>query len=93
MLDTLRIYRSHIGQLIDPAFGKYRSVGRWRGLRLSGIDDFACSNNRRREQGAVFWMWLAALLEIATKYFECMMAGLGDGNGVQSHEIASVLSS
>ena len=43
--------------------------------------------------GAVFWMWLAALLGIATKYFECMLAGFGIGNGVQSLEMARVLSS
>lgn len=85
--------------------------------------------------GAVFWMWLAALLGIATKYSECMLAvqyrevdalntlvggpmyairnglgrhwswlgiafalfgtlaGFGIGNGVQAHEMASVLSS
>ncbi|WP_415410707.1 alanine:cation symporter family protein [Synechococcus sp. A10-1-5-9] len=33
-------------------------------------------------QGTVFWMWLAALLGITTKYFECMLAGFGIGNGV-----------
>ncbi len=85
--------------------------------------------------GAVFWMWLAAVLGIATKYGECMVAvqfrevdslrdhvggpmyairnglgprwawlgivfalfgtfaGFGIGNGVQAHELASVLSS
>lgn len=85
--------------------------------------------------GAVFWMWLAAVLGIATKYGECMvavqfrevdslrdhvggpmyairnglgrrwgwlgvvfalfgtLAGFGIGNGVQAHELASVLSS
>ena len=85
--------------------------------------------------GAVFWMWLAALLGIATKYSECMLAvqyrevdalntlvggpmyairnglgrhwswlgiafalfgtlaGFGIGNGVQSLEMAGVLSS
>ncbi|WP_071933672.1 alanine:cation symporter family protein [Synechococcus sp. W2B2] len=44
-------------------------------------------------QGTVFWMWLAALLGIATKYFECMLAGFGISNGVQSLEMAGVLSS
>ena len=85
--------------------------------------------------GAVFWMWIAALLGVATKYAECMLAvqyreidslntvvggpmytirngldrrwgwlgvvfalfgtlaGFGIGNGVQAHELASVLSS
>ena len=85
--------------------------------------------------GAVFWMWMAALLGIATKYAECMLAvqyreadalntlvggpmyairnglgrrwawlgvvfalfgtlaGFGIGNGVQAHEMASVLDS
>lgn len=85
--------------------------------------------------GAVFWMWVAALLGIATKYAECMLAvqyrevdalntlvggpmyairnglgrrwgwlgvvfalfgtlaGFGIGNGVQAHEMASVLGS
>ena len=85
--------------------------------------------------GAMFWMWVAALLGVATKYAECLLAvqyrevdelntivggpryairnglgrrwgwlgvvfalfgtlaGFGIGNGVQAHELASILSS